>query len=189
MCKGLPTEERGGDGRESAWLDNACAGHRARPAGGRMRVELVRDGTIVATAMLNEDGRTGSPLLTEATFALGRWELRFYVGAYFRALGLGEDPPFHDVASVAVILRADRGHYHAPCSSRPCRHDLQAILMASWRGAFCRSPTGPAGPRGAWRTFPHAVRWRPDRRRAALWRQLRPMRRGRSTPMRGRNTR
>ncbi len=91
---------------------------RGEPAAG-MRVELVRDGAIVAALTLNEDGRTDSPLLTEASFAPGQWELRFHVGAYFRALGLGENPPFHDVVSVVVNLRADRGHYHVPLLVSP----------------------------------------------------------------------
>jgi len=91
---------------------------RGRPAFG-MRVELAREGEIVVSATLNEDGRTDSPLLSAETFAAGRWELRFHVGEYFRALGLGEEPPFHDVVAVAVTLRSDRGHYHVPLLVSP----------------------------------------------------------------------
>ncbi|MFQ3622872.1 MAG: hydroxyisourate hydrolase [Acetobacteraceae bacterium] len=91
---------------------------RGRPAGG-MAVELVRDGAVVASLALNEDGRTDRPLLTAETFRPGAWELRFHVGAYFRALGLGDDPPFHDVVTVRVTLQAGRGHYHVPLLVSP----------------------------------------------------------------------
>jgi len=96
---------------------------RGVPAAG-MAVELwsvpARGEPVPVTAgILDRDGRTREPLLTEAGFAPGTYELRFFVGDYFRRHGLGADPPFLDVVAVRVTLQAGQGHYHVPLLASP----------------------------------------------------------------------
>jgi hydroxyisourate hydrolase len=80
-------------------------------------VELWRmDGAApvkVTERVTNADGRTDAPLLTPETFAPGRYELRFHVGAHFGGAG------FLDVVPVAVRLEAGQGHYHVPLLCSP----------------------------------------------------------------------
>lgn len=96
---------------------------RGCPAAG-MRVELwavpEADAPVrLAAEVLDRDGRTAAPLLSAERFAPGRYELRFFVGAYFRKHGLGAEPPFLDVVPVRVTLAAGQGHYHVPLLASP----------------------------------------------------------------------
>ena len=73
----------------------------------------------VCTAVTNDDGRTDAPLLSEAAFRPGTYELEFSVGAYFAARGARlAEPPFLDVVVIRVSLAAD-GHYHVPLLVSP----------------------------------------------------------------------
>ena len=94
-----------------------------RPAAG-MAVELwslppLGAPVPVAAATLNADGRTDAPLLSAEGFLPGTYELRFFVGDYFRRQGAGTEPPFLDVVPVRVTLRAGDGHYHVPLLVSP----------------------------------------------------------------------
>jgi len=96
---------------------------RGRPAAG-LAVELWRlpvagDPELVVATVLNADGRAEPPLLAEADFAAGTYELRFFVGDYFRSAGLAADPAFLDVVPVRVTLAAGEGHYHVPLLASP----------------------------------------------------------------------
>jgi len=73
---------------------------------------------LVAT-VTDADGRASETLLPDADFVPGRYELRFAIGAYFAAAGLGATPPFHDVVAVNVHLAAGAGHYHVPLLASP----------------------------------------------------------------------
>lgn len=73
---------------------------------------------LVAT-VTDTDGRASQPLLPEADFTPGRYELRFAIGAYFAAAGLGATPPFHEVVAVNVHLAAGVDHYHVPLLASP----------------------------------------------------------------------
>jgi len=74
---------------------------------------------LLTTAVTNEDGRTATPLLDEAAYGPGSYELEFSVGDYFAAAGhqLAE-PPFLDEVVIRVSL-ADDGHYHVPLLVSP----------------------------------------------------------------------
>lgn len=90
--------------------------------GAGIRVELWRLDPApaqVAEAETNADGRTPAPLLTPATFRAGRYELRFHIGAYFRARGIAPEPAFLDVVAVQVGLADGHGHYHVPLLCSP----------------------------------------------------------------------
>jgi len=75
-------------------------------------------GLIVAT-VTTLDGRNAVPLLAEADFVAGVYELRFHMGAYFRGIGLAADPAYLDVVPVRVTLAAGQGHYHVPLLCSP----------------------------------------------------------------------
>jgi 5-hydroxyisourate hydrolase len=100
---------------------------RGRPAAG-LRIELFRidggDGgeggrRRLGEAVTNADGRTDAPILPEAEFATGTYELVFHCGAYLDAAGTPpEAPRFLD----AVPLRfgmSEEAHYHVPLLLSP----------------------------------------------------------------------
>lgn len=94
---------------------------RGRPGAG-ITIELWRlepEPKHVITTVTNRDGRAGEPLLPEAGFVPGRYELRFHIGAYFADTGLTQDPSYLDVVPVRVTLHAGQGHYHVPLNCSP----------------------------------------------------------------------
>ena len=100
-------------------LDTA---HGAPAAG--VAIELVSlDGgteTAVAQATTNADGRCDAPLAEGKAFGPGVYELRFYVGDYFRARGADlPSPAFLDVVPVRFGIAAADQHYHVPLLISP----------------------------------------------------------------------
>ncbi len=74
---------------------------------------------LVASATTGPDGRTAKPLLDDATFLAGRYELEFLVGAYFADARLERgNPPFLDEVVVRIALGEDQ-HYHVPLLVSP----------------------------------------------------------------------
>lgn len=96
-------------------LDTARGG----PAAG-LRIELFRleedRRTALAEAHTNADGRTDAPILPEAAFATGTYELVFHAGDYLRGLGLAAD--FLDVIPLRFTM-AEADHYHVPLLLSP----------------------------------------------------------------------
>jgi 5-hydroxyisourate hydrolase len=91
-----------------------------KPAAG-VRVELRRDGEVAALSegITNADGRMDKPLLEGASFKLGRYELTFHVGDYFRAQGASlADPAFLDLIPLRFSIAED-AHYHVPLLVSP----------------------------------------------------------------------
>jgi 5-hydroxyisourate hydrolase len=91
------------------------------PAAG-VTVELWRlepDPAHIITTVTDKDGRASQPLLPEAGFVPGRYELRFHMGAYFQGSGLAADPAYLDVVPVRVWLAPGQGHYHVPLLCAP----------------------------------------------------------------------
>lgn len=73
----------------------------------------------VSRAVTNADGRTDAPLLDEAGFRPGCYELVFSVGTYFAAAGLAAAvSPFLGEVVIRVNL-ADDTHYHVPLLTSP----------------------------------------------------------------------
>jgi hydroxyisourate hydrolase len=96
---------------------------RGKPAHG-VAVDLWRltpDGgrSHVVSAVTNADGRTDAPLLADAGFVTGTYELTFAIGAYFRAAGHGDDPPFLDVVPIRFRITEADGRYHVPLVCTP----------------------------------------------------------------------
>ena len=67
----------------------------------------------------NADGRTDAPILPEAEFAPGVYELEFHAGAYLDATGAPrEDPRFLDVIPLRFGI-SEASHYHVPLLLSP----------------------------------------------------------------------
>ncbi len=95
---------------------------RGAPAEG-MEVALYRlaDGqrTELARLRTNADGRTDRPILPEADFATGTYELQFHAGAWMDATGIAaENPRFLDLIPIRFGMSQD-DHYHVPLLISP----------------------------------------------------------------------
>ncbi len=76
------------------------------------------------SAIANLDGRTDVPLLQGGDMAVGVYELRFAVGAYFsqsaRESGaLLPEPSFLDIVPIRFGIADPTGHYHVPLLCSP----------------------------------------------------------------------
>jgi 5-hydroxyisourate hydrolase len=72
------------------------------------------------TCRTNEDGRVSQPLLAAASMEIGIYELRFYVGDYFRNRGtLLGDPSFLDCVPIRFGISEPASHYHVPLLISP----------------------------------------------------------------------
>ncbi len=97
---------------------------RGKPAEG-VAVELFRlepSGLAqrIAATKTNADGRTDPPLLSGESFALGVYELRFEIGAYFLGQGAAASrPPFLDVVPLRFTISEPDGRYHVPLLCSP----------------------------------------------------------------------
>ncbi|MEO0586251.1 MAG: hydroxyisourate hydrolase [Planctomycetota bacterium] len=93
-----------------------------RPAAA-MRVELFRvdDGgaALLAEVRTNDDGRVDGPLLEGDAFGVGRYELRFHVGAYFAAVGDAAAGRFLEVVPIAFRIDDASAHFHVPLLVTP----------------------------------------------------------------------
>ncbi len=75
---------------------------------------------LIKQVITNADGRTDLPLLTEAEFGPGSYELLFEVGGYFAAAGLHlPDPPFLDQVPLRFGISDGGSHYHVPLLVSP----------------------------------------------------------------------
>ncbi len=61
-----------------------------------------------------------TPLLTDAEFVTGVYELEFAVGAYFARCGSNPDtPPFLDRVPIRFGIADATAHYHVPLLTSP----------------------------------------------------------------------
>lgn len=73
----------------------------------------------IAEAVTNADGRTDGPILPEAEFKTGTYELIFLAGDYLRATGqAGSEPLFLDEVPIRFGMAED-DHYHVPLLLSP----------------------------------------------------------------------
>lgn len=98
--------------------------HAGRPAQG-VAFELHElsargEGRMVARGVTNADGRTDAPLIAGRPVPIATYELRFAIGAYFKAHGVAlSDPPFLDVVPLRFSVAEPEGHYHVPLVATP----------------------------------------------------------------------
>lgn len=82
------------------------------------RVEETR--VLMKTDTTNSDGRLDSPMMDDETMAVGKYEIEFDIGSYFRAMKAPMDEPafIDDVVLRFGIANADQ-HYHVPLLASP----------------------------------------------------------------------
>lgn len=101
-------------------LDN----HSGKPAAG-IEVELVERSLlgasrVITKAVTNSDGRTDQPLIGGRPVPIGRYELNFSVGKYFRQRNVPlSDPPFLDDITLRFAVSEPEGHLHVPLLVTP----------------------------------------------------------------------
>jgi 5-hydroxyisourate hydrolase len=100
---------------------------RGLPAAG-VAIELFRlhgEGTDerrerLARLVTNAEGRTDQPLLQGVDLSVGRYELVFFVGDYFRRTMTDlPDPPFIDRVPIRFGIAEPAAHYHVPLLASP----------------------------------------------------------------------
>ena len=73
----------------------------------------------IAEAVTNADGRTDAPILPQAKFTPGTYELVFHAGDYLRATGQsGTEPLFLDQVPIRFGM-SEEAHYHVPLLLSP----------------------------------------------------------------------
>jgi len=101
---------------------------RGQPAEG-LHIELfevARDGRAapgapaLARFVTDRHGSSERPLLHGQPLRIGRYEMRFHVGDYFRAQGLAQDPwPYLDIVPVVFAIQQSEADYHVPLTITP----------------------------------------------------------------------
>jgi len=80
---------------------------------GEQRVEAARGKT-------DTDGRSGGPVLDDAAFTSGTYELVFDVGGYFHHQPLDtSQPPFLDLVTIRFTVADASEHFHVPLLVSP----------------------------------------------------------------------
>jgi 2-oxo-4-hydroxy-4-carboxy-5-ureidoimidazoline decarboxylase len=98
--------------------------HSGKPAAG-IEVELVERSLlgasrVVTKTVTNSDGRTDQPLIGGRPVPVGRYELNFSVGKYFRERNVPvSEPPFLDDLSLRFAVSEPEGHLHVPLLVTP----------------------------------------------------------------------
>jgi len=95
---------------------------RGCPAAG-IRIDLFKiDGetrVLVRSLTTNADGRTDSQILPAAEFTTGTFELVFFAGDYFDAIGMElAEPKFVDQIPLRFGM-SEASHYHVPLLLSP----------------------------------------------------------------------
>ena len=71
------------------------------------------------SVVLNTDGRTTKPLVEEADFKEGQYELVFFIGDYFKKITNLPKPPFLDEVIIKFGVSNPNEHYHVPLLVSP----------------------------------------------------------------------
>jgi 5-hydroxyisourate hydrolase len=94
-----------------------------KPAAG-MEIELAcfdesGERHSIKTVRTNDDGRTDEPLLSEAEFESGEYEIVFSVAEYFAGGSDTSDPPFLGRVPIRFGISDPDSHYHVPLLASP----------------------------------------------------------------------
>ncbi|MEM9217528.1 MAG: hydroxyisourate hydrolase [Cyanobacteria bacterium P01_F01_bin.150] len=89
-----------------------------------IKIELYRQENgsdkCLASEVTNNDGRTDRVLLTGETMAIGIYELRFWVGDYFKSKEMPlPHVPFLDWVPIRFGIADAAAHYHVPLLVSP----------------------------------------------------------------------
>ena len=71
------------------------------------------------SVVLNTAGRTTKPLVEEADFKEGQYELVFFIGDYFKKITNLPKPPFLDEVIIKFGISNPNEHYHVPLLVSP----------------------------------------------------------------------
>jgi 5-hydroxyisourate hydrolase len=97
-------------------LDTA---HGVPAAGVAVRLSCA-DGSLLAEAITNADGRCDRPLLEGEALRAGRYVLDFAMADYFRARRVTlPEPPFLDHVVIAFAIADSAASYHIPLLVSP----------------------------------------------------------------------
>tara|TARA_B100000003_G_scaffold15111_1_gene12536 strand:- start:200 stop:550 length:351 start_codon:yes stop_codon:yes gene_type:complete len=88
-----------------------------------IRVELYfisgEDRKKIKSIILNNDGRTDQPLVENDEFKIGKYELIFFVGDYFKDITKNKDLKFLDDVVIRFGISSNKEHYHVPLLVSP----------------------------------------------------------------------
>ena len=73
----------------------------------------------INSLFLNNDGRSDKPLAEKDKFKLGKYELVFYIGDYFKEIIKNEKQPFLDDVVVRFNISNNKENYHVPLLVSP----------------------------------------------------------------------
>ena len=71
------------------------------------------------SVILNDDGRTEKALIEGVNFKEGKYELVFFVGAYFKKITKTSKIPFLDDVIIKFGISNAKEHYHVPLLVSP----------------------------------------------------------------------
>lgn len=69
--------------------------------------------------ILNSDGRSDKPILEENNFIIGKYEIIFFCGDYFKGIENLLEPFFIDDVIIRFGINNDKEHYHVPLLVSP----------------------------------------------------------------------
>jgi len=73
----------------------------------------------ITSLVLNSDGRSDKPLIEKDEFKIGKYELVFYIGDYFKNITKLENLTFLDDVVVRFGISNNKEHYHVPLLVSP----------------------------------------------------------------------
>jgi 5-hydroxyisourate hydrolase len=108
-------------GKLSTHVLDTAAG---RPASGMTlklhRIDADETRHVLKEVVTNADGRTDGLLLSPDEMAVGRYELSFFVEAYFRGQGADlAEPAFLDIVPIRFAISDVNANYHVPLLVTP----------------------------------------------------------------------
>ena len=68
--------------------------------------------TKLKSIILNDDGRSDKPLVEEDEFKVGKYELVFFVGDYYKNITKNNDLKFLDDVVIRFGISNNKEHYH-----------------------------------------------------------------------------
>ena len=73
----------------------------------------------INSLQLNNDGRAEKPLVEKENFKVGKYELVFFVGDYFKNITDLDPVPFLDEVVIRFGISNNKEHYHVPLLVSP----------------------------------------------------------------------
>ena len=73
----------------------------------------------INSLQLNNDGRADKPLVENENFKVGKYELVFFVGDYFKNITNLDTIPFLDEVVIRFGISNNKEHYHVPLLVSP----------------------------------------------------------------------